>query len=86
MANIMYFVYLLQSEVDNNFYIGYTGDIGKRLTEHNSGQNKSTSSRVPLKLVGYETYDKENEARFREYYLKNHPSEKKRFIKKLIGP
>ncbi len=79
----MYFVYLLQSLRDGKFYIGQTQDVSKRLALHNLGQVKSTKSRRPLKLIGYETYDSRNEARWIEYNLKNHSDKKKKFINKL---
>jgi len=37
-----YYVYVLLSEADNNFYTGYTNNIQKRLEKHNNGEVKST--------------------------------------------
>jgi predicted GIY-YIG superfamily endonuclease len=34
-------------------------------------------------LLGFEIYEKRNEARWREYELKNHSTKKKRLIKSL---
>ena len=79
----MYFVYLLKSLIDNKYYIGQTQDVDKRLARHNSGQVLSTKSRRPFKLVGYQTYNSRNEARWAEYNLKNHSDKKKKFIKQL---
>jgi putative endonuclease len=31
----MFYVYILQSKVDNSFYIGQTKDLDKRLVLHN---------------------------------------------------
>jgi putative endonuclease len=31
----MYYVYVLQSELDKNFYTGFTKDLKKRIEEHN---------------------------------------------------
>jgi putative endonuclease len=31
----MYFVYVIQSEIDNSFYVGHTQDLAKRLEFHN---------------------------------------------------
>ena len=72
----MYYVYLLKSTKDNKYYIGQTQDVAKRLERHNAGQVISTKSRRPFKLVGYETYDSRNEARWAEYNLKNHSDKK----------
>jgi putative endonuclease len=44
-------MYVLQSEKDHKFYFGYTGDVKKRLEEHNSGKVSTTKNRRPLKLI-----------------------------------
>ena len=36
--NTFYYVYVLQSEEDREFYAGCTSNIEKRLGEHNSGE------------------------------------------------
>ena len=46
-----WFVYIIQSEVDGNYYKGITQNIEKRLSEHNSGESKFTSTKLPWKLV-----------------------------------
>jgi len=79
-----YFVYLLKSLVDGNYYIGQTDNIEKRLKEHNDGKVKSTKSRRPLELIGYEEYKTRNEARWNEYQYKHHSDKKKKFIEKLL--
>ncbi len=67
----MYFVYVLRSESYNRFYIGMTGDIERRIKEHNSGKTKSTKGYRPWKLFFYEKYPSRKEAREREKYLKS---------------
>lgn len=42
-------VYMLFSEKDHLLYIGYSGNLAQRVACHNSGGNKSTSRRGPLK-------------------------------------
>ena len=81
----MYHVYLLKSLKDNNHYVGQTDNTDRRLNEHNAGKNKSTKNRRPLALIGYETYNTQGEARYREYELKNKPYKKKKFIEKLTN-
>jgi putative endonuclease len=66
----MYYVYILKSKKDHNFYIGSTNNLKRRLYEHNSGQIFSTKSRKPLELVYYEAYSAESNARKREKNLK----------------
>jgi putative endonuclease len=56
-----WFVYILKSTVDEDFYKGLTEHIEKRLQEHNSGQSKFTSSKMPWTLVYLaEIHDKKN--------------------------
>jgi len=81
----MYYVYLLQSEKDSNYYIGQTNNIKKRLEEHNTGLTKATRNRRPLRLIGYEIHKTRNEARWREYNLKKSAWQRKKFIKELKG-
>ena len=59
----MHFVYFLQSKKDGKLYIGKTNDIDRRLQEHNSGNVQSTKPRRPFKLLDFEQYDSELEAR-----------------------
>ena len=66
----MFFVYILKSEKDSKLYIGYTNDIERRVIEHNSLTTKSTKSRAPFRLVYYEAYANQEEAKHREQNLK----------------
>lgn len=65
-----YCTYVLFSEKDKMLYTGYTSNLERRITEHNSGKNISTAKRVPLKLIFCEFYLFEMDARKREMYLK----------------
>ena len=67
----MYYVYLLRSDKDGNFYTGSTDDLKRRIAEHEAGYVKSTVSRKPLKLIYYEACLNEEDARMRERYLKS---------------
>ena len=66
----MYYVYLLKSEKDNKLYIGFTNDLKNRVRQHNQGLSKSTKTRGPFKLVYYEAYLAEKDAKNREKMLK----------------
>lgn len=46
-----YYVYVLHSRIDNNFYVGYTTDLAKRIHQHNTKRNFSTKGRAPLELI-----------------------------------
>ncbi len=79
----MYYVYVLRSEVDNNFYVGYSSDLDKRLIHHDKGLVSSTKNRRPLKLVYYEMCLNQQDATSREKYLKT--SWGKRYIKNRLS-
>ncbi|MFA7253133.1 MAG: GIY-YIG nuclease family protein [Patescibacteria group bacterium] len=79
---MFHYVYLLQSEQNNGFYIGYSSDLKRRLSEHNKGLNFSTKNGKPWKLIFYESYLEEQDARRREKYLKT--SQGARLIKRMI--
>jgi len=66
----MYFVYVLRSLKDFNYYIGYTSDLDRRLSEHNEGLSKSTAFRRPFELIYYEACRNIKDAMHREKYLK----------------
>ena len=66
----MYYVYVLKSIKDDKLYIGYTTDLKRRLIQHNTSSSKATKPRLPLKLVYYETYLSEKDAKDREFKLK----------------
>jgi len=66
----MYYVYVLKSKKDGNFYVGYTSDLKKRVELHNKGHVKSTKFRRPLELVYYEACLHQRDALHREKYLK----------------
>ncbi|KKT80732.1 MAG: hypothetical protein A3B99_03335 [Candidatus Yanofskybacteria bacterium RIFCSPHIGHO2_02_FULL_44_12b] len=66
----MFFVYVLKSQKDNKFYVGYTHDLRKRFEEHNKGLVSSTRLRKPFVLVYYEAYANQEDAKEREEMLK----------------
>lgn len=66
----MFYLYILGSKKDQELYVGSTNDLKKRLQEHNSGKVLSTKPRVPFKLLYYEAYLAEQDARDRESKLK----------------
>lgn len=78
----VHYLYILQSEKDDNFYTGIASDLKRRLEEHNSGKNFSTASRRPFKLIYYEAYLLKEDAEAREKYLKT--SMGRRVIRKQL--
>ena len=77
-----YYVYILLSEVDNNFYTGYTNNLEKRISLHNDGKVKSTKYRRPLELVYFEGCFNQQDATYREQYLKT--TYGKRYLKNRL--
>ncbi len=61
----MFHVYVLKSVKFDKLYIGITDNIRRRVLEHNSGVSKSTKKYTPWRLVYYETYLSEKDARNR---------------------
>jgi putative endonuclease len=68
----MYYVYILQSESSSDrFYIGYTSDLKKRITQHNAGESLHTNKYLPWKLKTYIAFDSKEKAQEFETYLKS---------------
>ncbi len=68
----MYYTYVLQSEKDDNLYVGFTKDLKLRFEKHSNGQVQSTRERRPLILIYYEACLDQNDATKRERYLKSY--------------
>jgi putative endonuclease len=66
----MYYVYVLISEVDKQFYTGATSDLKRRMQKHQEGKVSSTKNRRPFKLIYYEACLSKTDAYKREKYLK----------------
>jgi len=79
----MFYVYLLKSLKDGNYYIGQTENAKARLEYHNRGRVKSTKNRRPFVLIGAEAYATRKESRWREHALKSNTNERKKFIDKF---
>jgi len=78
----MYYVYVIHSKKDNQFYTGFTRDLQNRLREHNAGRVSSTKGRGPFGLIYYEACLNEQDALAREKYLKSGMG--KRYLKNRL--
>ena len=70
----MHYVYVLQSSKDNRHYIGNignTGNLKKRLDEHNRNVMRSTKHRGPWQIIHREEFEDKTEALRREHYIKS---------------
>lgn len=77
-----FYIYILKSLKDGQFYTGYTQNIQKRLEQHNSGKVPSTKNRIPFELIYWEGCLNQQDATHREQYLKS--SWGKRYIKQRL--
>ncbi len=68
--NMVYKVYILQSQKDNRTYTGYTSNLENRLTYHKSGRVNATKHRRPLRILFTEDFNTVAEARARELWWK----------------
>ena len=66
-----YYVYVLLSLKNFDFYVGFTENLRKRFKEHNDGKNTSTKFKRPFELIFYEAYRNKYDALRRENYLKS---------------
>ena len=78
----MFYVYIIESELDSSYYIGYTSDLQRRIEGHNRGQTRWTRMRRPWKLVYCEEYKEKKDALKREKFLKRQKN--REFYRKLI--
>jgi len=84
----MYYVYILSSQKDKKFYVGFTGNLRKRYKQHSEGEVKSTRNRRPMDLIYYEGYILESDARRNEKYYKTSKgrADLKKKLKNILGP
>ena len=70
-----YYVYMLKSKgVKSITYVGYTNDIAKRVTLHNSGKGAKFTKGRSWKLIYKEIFKSKSKAISREYYIKKNRS------------
>ncbi len=78
------YVYLLQSQQDGTYYVGWTTQPVRRLGEHNSGASTYTSRKRPWQLVGIEPHSSAEAAKAYERSLKHSPRKLARFKKRVL--
>lgn len=78
----MYWVYVLESQLNGRFYVGHTNDRDRRVEQHNRGEVKSTRPHRPWILVYSEAYATRKEAMRREREIKSR--KKRKYIEELI--
>jgi putative endonuclease len=66
-----YYIYVLRSVADRQFYVGLTNNLLGRIDDHNAGCVVSTKRRIPLELIYWEGCLNRGDAAQREKYLKS---------------
>ena len=67
-----FYVYIIQSSVDHSYYKGFSENPLTRLLQHNNGESKYTSAKVPWSLIYIEELTTKREALIREKALKKY--------------
>ena len=86
---MIFYVYILQSEKDQSFYVGQTDDLTKRIRRHNAGLEKYTSKKMPWKIFWSMEVSTRTDAMRLEKKLKNLKSVKRmlEFVRSSgVGP
>jgi putative endonuclease len=78
----MFTLYILYSKTFDRYYVGYTNDLERRISEHNRKKGKFTDAGIPWILVHSELYSTKKEAMERERFIKSRKS--KSFIVQII--
>lgn len=75
-----FYVYILQSELDRSYYKGFTLNPIIRLAQHNAGEMKYTSTKMPWQLVYVEQFENKRDALIRERNLKKATTERIEYL------
>ena len=68
----MYYVYMLKSRgIKSVTYVGYTNNLKKRISLHNSGKGAKFTRGRKWRLIYKEKFNSKREAISREYYIKS---------------
>ncbi len=81
----MFYVYILENLIDQSWYIGYTDNLERRLSEHNQkiGGDYTGKKQGQWKVIYCEGYLDKKDALGREKFLKSGSG--RRFVKKQIS-
>ena len=80
-GDVMYYIDILWMR-GGKLYTGFTTDLRRRILKHKNGLVRTTREERPLKLIHYEAYSLESDARRREKFLKT--TEGKRLLRMQI--
>ncbi len=77
-----YYVYILQSQADQSYYVGSSHDPKLRLEHHNDGWSRSTKGKRPWDLIHIEELPTKTDALKRERQIKRMKS--RGYIERLL--
>jgi putative endonuclease len=78
----MYYLYIIQNNINQSYYIGHTRNIGERVKRHNEGRSKYTAQKGSWRMIYQEIFQTRGEAMKREKEIKEKKS--KKYIEYLI--
>ena len=81
---MMFYVYLIRSNQLDQYYIGQTNDLRRRIDEHKTGMSKYTSRTDDWMLVYYEAYTSRSLAMKREKRLKPRARSFQELMKRVV--
>ena len=80
-----YYVYMLKLISKKSItYVGYTKDIKKRISLHNSGKGAKFTRGRKWKLIYKEKFSSKNKAISREYYIKKNRNLRNKIKSKFL--
>ena len=80
----MFYVYLVRSNQLDQYYIGQTNDLRKRIEQHKTGQSIYTSRVDDWELIYYEAYTSRSLAMLRERALKPRAKAFRELLKRVV--
>ena len=83
---MIYYVYMLLSKsVKPITYIGYTNNLKKRISLHNSGKGAKFTRGRKWKLIYKEKFKSKSKAISREYYIKRNKALRKKLKNEYLN-
>ena len=81
-----FFVYMLKSvsHQKTKTYVGYTNDIVKRLSKHNSNKGAKSTNGYKWSIIYKKKFINKSDAMKYEYILKNNKKKRKNLLKKYL--